>query len=63
LTVERLLKARKVDIEIQNVRGERMFGAKMFRAPDATLPRVMGHRAIMGLTVEFVQPRNLSIGW
>jgi hypothetical protein len=54
------LKTSYVDVERKDLRGEGMLGGEMFGAPDASLPRSIGHGAIMGLCVEFVQPGSLE---
>ena len=46
--VEALLEAGDVDIEAENLLGERMLGGEVLGAPDALLPGSHGHRAIMG---------------
>jgi formate dehydrogenase major subunit len=47
--VEAFLEARGVDIETEDLGGERMLGGQVFRAPDAPLPGSFSHGAIMGL--------------
>lgn len=38
-----------MNIEVEDFSGERMLGDELFSAPDALLPGILGHRAIMGL--------------
>jgi hypothetical protein len=43
------LEAGDVDVETEDFRREGILGREILRAPDALLPGVVGHRAIMGL--------------
>ena len=55
--VESFLKASYMDVKTQNLPGKGMLGGQLFCAPDALLPRGVRHGAIIGLQLEFVQPR------
>ena len=47
--VKAFLKAGRVDVEAEDLRGEGMLCGEVLGAPDALLPGSDGHRAIMGL--------------
>ena len=47
--IETFLESGNVDVETENLGGERMFDGKVLGAPDALLPGSGGHGGIMGL--------------